>query len=102
MTANRHNVDSKDPLPNMKVRAVTGENNKVRVKGNIETIGVNVQNDELNLWDRLNFRIYLHEIKYKFNKGCLINRVTNLFVKQSEKDIKPKIYAVYSNILSYS
>jgi hypothetical protein len=25
-----------------------------------------------------------------------------LFVKQSEKDIKPKIYAVYSNILSYS
>jgi hypothetical protein len=49
MTANRHNVDSKDPLPNMKVRAVTGENNKVRVKGNIETIGVNVQNDELNL-----------------------------------------------------
>ncbi len=35
-----HNVDSKDPLPKMKVRAIEGDENEVIVSGNIETIGV--------------------------------------------------------------
>ncbi len=35
-----HNVDSANTLPNMRVRSIVGNSNKVRVKGNIETIGV--------------------------------------------------------------